>query len=323
MKLLRRRFLHLAAGAAALASLSRVARAQAYPTRPVRIIVGYPPGGSTDVMARLIGQQLTERLGQSFVLENRPGAGTNIATEAVVKAAPDGYTLLAVDAAPAINTTLYHNLNFAFLTDIAPVACVNRAPLFMVVNPVLPAKTVPEFITYAKANPRKVNMASNGNGALLHLAGELFKMMTGVDMVHVPYRGAAPALTDLMSGQVQVMFAASTVEHIKAGKVRPLAVTTATRSELLPDIPALSEFLPGYDAAAWMGISAPANTPPQIIGRLNKEINAALADPTLKLRLAELGSDAIGGSPADYGRLLADEAEKWGKVIRAANIKPE
>src|SRR5215472_17413100 len=302
---------------------ARIASAQVYPTRPVRIIVGDPPGGTSDIVARLIGQLLSERLGQPFVVENQPGAGTNVATEAVVKAAPDGYTLLVVDAAPAINATLYRNLNFVFLPDIAPVACVNSVPLFMVVNPAVPAKTVPEFIAYAKANPRKVNMASNGNGALLHLAGELFKMMTGVEMVHVPYRGAAPALTDLMSGQVQVMFAASTVEHIKAGKVRPLAVTTATRSELLPDIPALSEFLPGYDAAAWMGISAPANTPPEIIDRLNKEINAALTDTTLKLRLAELGSTAVGGSPADYARLLAEEAEKWGKVIRAANIKPE
>jgi tripartite-type tricarboxylate transporter receptor subunit TctC len=323
MKLPRRKFLHLAAGAAALPALSRVASAQAYPTRPVRIIVGYPPGGTSDVVARLIGQQLSQRLGQPFVVENRPGAGTNIATEAVVNTAPDGYTLLVVDAAPAINTTLYHNLNFVFLRDIAPVACVISVPLFMVVNPAVPAKTVPEFIAYAKANPRKVNMASNGNGALLHLAGELFKMMAGVDMVHVPYRGAAPALTDLMSGQVQVMFAASTVEHIKSGKVRALAVTTATRSEVLRDIPALSEFLPGYDAAAWIGVGAPANTPLEIIGKLNKEINAALADPKLKVTLAELGSSAVGGPPAEYGRLLAEEAEKWGKVIRAANIKPE
>jgi tripartite-type tricarboxylate transporter receptor subunit TctC len=257
MKLPRRTFLHLAAGAAALRVVLSIATAQAYPTRPVRLIVGYPPGGTSDVVARLIGQQLSERFGQPFIVENRPGAGTNIATEAVVKAAPDGYTLLVVDAAPAINTTLYHNLNFVFLRDIAPVACVISTPLVMVVNPSFPAKTVPEFVAYAKANPRKLNMASNGNGALQHLAGELFKMMTGVEMVHVPYRGAAPALTDLMSGQVQVMFAASTFEYIKAGKVRPLAVTTATRSEALPDVPALSEFLPGYDVASWNGVSAP------------------------------------------------------------------
>ena len=253
----RRNFLYLAAGAAALPAFTRIVRAQPYPARPVRIIVGYPPGGTADVVARLIGQQLSERLGQPFVVENRPGAGTIIATEAVVKSAPDGYTLLVVDASPAINTTLYHNLNFFFFRDIAPVACVISVPLFMVVNPAVPAKTVPEFIAYAKANPRKVNMASNGNGGLLHLAGELFKMMTGVDLVHVPYRGAQPALTDVISGQVQVMIAASTVEYIKTGKVRALAVTTPTRSEVLPDVPPLSEFVPGYDAAAWIGVGAP------------------------------------------------------------------
>ena len=319
----RRQFLHLAAGAAALPALSRFAWAQAYPTRPVRIILGYPPGGTADVVARLIGQQLSERLGQPFVVENRPGAGTIIATEAVVKSAPDGYTLLVVDASPAINTTLYHNLNFFFFRDIAPVACVISVPLFMVVNPAVPAKTVPEFIAYAKANPRKVNMASNGNGGLLHLAGELFKMMTGVDLVHVPYRGAQPALTDVISGQVQVMFVASTVEYIKAGKVRALAVTTPTRSEVLPDVPPLSEFVPGYDAAAWIGVSAPKKTPPEIIDKLNKEVNAALADPKLKLQLADLGSSVAGGSAADYGRRLEEEAEKWGKVIRAANINAE
>jgi tripartite-type tricarboxylate transporter receptor subunit TctC len=323
VKLPRRNFLYLAAGAAAVPAVARIARAQAYPTRPVRIIVGYPPGGSADVVARLIGQQLSERLGQPFVVENRPGAGTNIATESVVKSAPDGYTLLVVDASPAINTTLYHNLNFIFFRDIAPVACVIGVPLFMVVNPAVPAKTVPEFIAYAKANPRKVNMASNGNGGLLHLAGELFKMMTGVDLVHVPYRGAQPALTDLISGQVQVMFVASTVEYIKTGKVRALAVTTPTRSEVLPDVPPLSEFVPGYDAAAWIGVGAPKNTPPEIIDKLNKEVNAALADPKLKLRLADLGSSVAGGSAADYGRRLEKEAEKWGKVIRAANIKAE
>jgi tripartite-type tricarboxylate transporter receptor subunit TctC len=323
MKLPRRQFLHLAAAAAALPVLPQIARAQTYPTRPVRIIAGYPPGGTVDVVARLIGQQLSERLGQPFVVENRAGAGTNIATETVVKSAPDGYTLLVVDAAPAINTVLYQNLNFSFLRDIAPVACVISVPLFMVVNPAVPAKTVPEFIAYAKANFREVNMASNGNGGLLHLAGELFKMMTSVNLVHVPYRGAQPALTDLISGQVQVMFAASTVEYIKTGKVRALAVTTATRSEILPDVPALSEFVPGYEAVAWIGVGAPKNTPPGIIDKLNKEINEALADAKLKLRLADLGSSVVGGSPAEYRRRLHEEAEKWGKVIQAANIKAE
>jgi len=240
-----------------------------------------------------------------------------------VNSAPDGYTLLVVDASPAINTTLYHNLSFSFFRDIAPVACVMSVPLFMVVNPAVPAKTVPEFIAYAKGNPRKVNMASNGNGGLLHLAGELFKMMTGVDLVHVPYRGAQPALTDLISGQVQVMFAASTVEYIKTGKVRALAVTTPTRSEVLPEVPSLSEFVPGYDAAAWIGVSAPKNTPLEIIDKLNNEINAALTDRKLKLRLADLGSSVAGGSAADYGRRLEEEAKKWVKVIRAANIKAE
>ena len=300
MKLPRRRqFLHLATGAVALPVVSRIAWAQAYPTRPVRIIVGYPAGGSADVVARLIGQQLTERLGQPFVVDNRPGAGTNIATESVVKSAPDGYTLLVVDASPAINTTLYHNLNFFFFRDIAPVACVISVPLFMVVNPAFPAKTILEFIAYAKANPRKVNMASNGNGGLLHLAGELFKMMTGVDLVHVPYRGAQPALTDLISGQVQVRFPTmpASIEYIKTGKVRALAVTTPTRSEVLPDIPPLSEFVPGYDGSNWIGVGAPKTTPPEIIDKLNKEVNAALADPQLKLRLANLGSSVAGGSP--------------------------
>jgi tripartite-type tricarboxylate transporter receptor subunit TctC len=323
MKLPRRQFLHLAAGAAALPALSLVARAQAYPTRPVRIIVGYPPGGTADVVARLIGQQLSDRLGQSFVVENRAGAGTNIATETVVNSAPDGYTLLVVDASPAINTALYHNLSFSFFRDIAPVVCVMSVPLFMVVNPAVPARTVPEFIAYAKGNPRKVNMASNGNGGLLHLAGELFKIVAGVDLVHVPYRGAQPALTDLISGQVQVMFAASTVEYIKTGKVRALAVTTPTRSEVLPDVPPLTEFVPGYDAAAWIGVSAPKKTSPEIIDKLNKEVNAALAGPKLRLQLADLGSSVAGGSAADYGKRLEAEAEKWGKVIRAANIKAE
>jgi tripartite-type tricarboxylate transporter receptor subunit TctC len=319
----RRKFLHLATGAAALPAASRIATAQAYPSRPVHVIVGFPPGGTADIVARLMGQRLSERLGQPFVIENRPGAGTNIATEAVVKAAPDGYTLLVVDASPAINATLYNNLNFVFLRDIAPVACIIRTPLIMVVNPAVPAKTVPEFIAYAKDNPGKVTMASAGTGSVTHLVGELFKSMAGVEMVHVPYRGAAPALTDLISGQVQVTFNALTtsIEYIKAGKVRPLAVTTAVRSEALPDVPSIGDFVPGYEASAINGLAAPANTPAAIIERLNKEINVALADPRIKAQLADQGSMVAGGSPADYERLLATETEKWGKVIRAANIK--
>jgi tripartite-type tricarboxylate transporter receptor subunit TctC len=323
MKLPRRQFLNLAAGAAALPAVSRIARAQTYPTRPVRIIVGFPPGGTADIVARLIGQWLSERLGQPFVVENRPGAGANIATEAVVKAAPDGYTLLVVDASPAINATLYDNLNFIFLRDIAPVVCLIRTPFVMVVNPALPAKTVTEFIAYAKANPGKVSMASGGTGSVTHLVGEMFKAMAGVNMIHVPYRGAAPALTDLISGQVQVTFNASTssIEYIKAGNVRPLAVTTAMRAETLSDVPTLGEFVPGYEASAINSIGAPKSTPADIIIKLNKEINVALIDSRIKERLAEQGSMVVGGSPADYGRLLAGETEKWGKVIRAANIK--
>jgi tripartite-type tricarboxylate transporter receptor subunit TctC len=322
VKLPRRQFLHLAAGTVALPAMARAAAALDYPARPVHVIVGYPPGGSTDVVARLTSQQLSARLGQPFFVENRPGAATNIATEAVVKSAPDGYTLLVIDASPAINMTLYDNLDFSFFRDIAPVVCVVSIPLFMVVNPAVPATTVPEFIAYAKANPRRVNMASNGNGGLLHLAGELFKMMTGVDLVHVPYRGAQLALADLISGHVQMMFAASAVEYVKTGNVRALAVSTPTRSQLLPDVPSLSEFVPGYDANSWQGVGAPKNTPPEIIGKLNEEVNAAMAGPEMKLRLAALGSSIAGGSAADYGRRLQDEAEKWGKVIRAANIKP-
>ena len=297
MKLPRRKFLHLAAGAAALPAVSRVAWAQAYPTRPVRIIVGLPPGGATDIVARLIGQWLSERLGQPFVIENRPGAGTNIGTEAVVRAPPDGYTLLLVGRRNAINATLYDKLNFNFIRDIAPVAGIIRVPLVMVVNPSVPAKTVPEFIAYAKANPGKINMASAGIGTPGHVAGELFKMMAGVDMVHVPYRGAAPALTDLLGGQVQVMFGTtvSSIEHIRAGKLRALAVTTATRSEALPDIPTVGEFVPGYEASAVFGIGAPRNTPAEIVDKLNKEINAALADPKIKARLADLGGAVLAG----------------------------
>jgi tripartite-type tricarboxylate transporter receptor subunit TctC len=324
MKLPRRKFLRLAAGAAALPAVSHFAWAQTYPTRTVRLVVGFPPGGGTDIIARLIGQWLSERLGQQVVIENRPGAGSNIATEGVVRAAADGYTLLLVSAAHAINATLYDRLNYNFLRDIAPVAGVIRVPNLMEVNPSLPPKSVPEFIAYAKANPGKVNYASGGNGTAQHLAGELFKIMTGVDMVHVPYRGDAPALTDLIGGQVQVMFGnmPSSIEHIRAGKLRPLAVTTAARSEALPDLPPVGDFVPGYEASTWQGLGAPGNTPAEIVDKLNKEINAALFDPKNKARLADLGGTVLSGSPADFGRLIADETEKWGKVIRAANIKP-
>ena len=324
MKLPRRKFLRLAAGAAALPAVSHFAWAQTYPTRTVRLVVGFPPGGGTDIIARLIGQWLSERLGQQLVIENRPGAGSNIATEGVVRAAADGYTLLLVSAAHAINATLYDRLNYNFLRDIAPVAGVIRVPNLMEVNPSLPPKSVPEFIAYAKVNPGKVNYASGGNGTAQHLAGELFKIMTGVDMVHVPYRGDAPALTDLIGGQVQVMFGnmPSSIEHIRAGKLRPLAVTTAARSEALPDLPPVGDFVPGYEASTWQGLGAPGNTPAEIVDKLNKEINAALSDPKIKARLADLGGTVLSGSPADFGRLIADETEKWGKVIRAANIKP-
>ena len=325
MKLPRRRFLHLAAGAAVLPAVSRVARAQAYPTRPVRIIVGFAPGGATDIMARLIGQWLSERLGQQFVVENRPGAAGNIATEAVVRSASDGYTLLLAHSVNAINATFYDKLNFDLIRDIAPVASIHREPNVMEVNPSVPVKTVPEFISHAKANPGRINMASAGNGSTSHLGGEWFKMMTGVNLVHVPYRGAGPALVDLLGGQVQVMFPtmSSSIEYIRAGKLRVLAVTTATRSPALPDVPTVNEFVPGYESSFWTGIGAPKNTPAEIVDKLNKEINAALADPKMKARLAELGSTALPGSPADFGKLIVDETEKWGKVVKFANIKPD
>jgi tripartite-type tricarboxylate transporter receptor subunit TctC len=291
----------------------------------VRIVVGFPPGGGTDITARLIGQWLSERLGQQFVIENRPGAGSNIATEGVARAAADGYTLLLASTAHAINATLYDRLNYNFLRDFAPVAGIIRVPNLMEVNPSLPPKSVSEFIAYAKANPGKVNYASGGNGTAQHLSGELFKMMTGVVMVHVPYRGDAPALTDLIGGQVQVMFDPTTsmVEPIRASRLRALAVTSATRSEALPDVPALGDFLLGYESSSWFGVGAPKNTPPEIIDKLNKEINAGLADPKIKARLADLGGTMLAGSPADFGKLIAEETEKWGKVIRAAGIKPE
>jgi tripartite-type tricarboxylate transporter receptor subunit TctC len=323
MKLPRRRFLHLAAGVAALPVISRVARAQNYPTRPVRWIIGYPPGGSADITARLMGQWLSERLGQPFVIESRPGGGTNIATETVVRAPPDGYTLLLVAPANAINATLYGRLSYDFIRDIAPVAALIRFPNVIVVNPSVPAKTVPELIAYAKANPGKLNMASSGNGSTIHVSGELFKMMTGINMVHVPYRGGAPALIDMISGQVQVMFdnLPTSIAFIRAGKLRPLAVTTTTRSELLPDLPTVADFVPGYEASAWYGVGVPRGTPHEIIDKLNKEINAILADPKVKVRLAELGAWAILGSSADFGKLVADETEKWAKVVKFSGAK--
>jgi tripartite-type tricarboxylate transporter receptor subunit TctC len=325
MKLPRQTFLHLAAGAAAFSAVSRFAWAQTYPTRPVRLLVGFTPGGPTDIAARLIGQWLSERLGQPFVIENRPGAGSNIATEAVVNSPPDGYTLLMVSTSAAVGATFYRNLNFNLIRDIAPVASIVRVPLVMVVNPSVPTQTGPEFIAYAKANPGKINMASVGNGTTPHMAGELFKMMAGVDMLHVPYRGAAPALTDLLGGRAQVMFEGmlSLTEHIRTGRLRPLAVTPATRSPVLPDVPSVGEFLPGYEASVWFGIGAPKATPAEIVDKLNKEINAGLADPKLKARLSELGGTALALSPDEFGKLITEDTDKWGKVVRAANIKLE
>src|SRR5262245_22803801 len=325
MKLPRRKFLRLAVGAAALLFAPHVARAQAYPTRPVRIIVGVPPGGGIDIIARLIGQWLSERLQQPFLIENRPGAGTNIATEAVVRAPADGYTLLLVTAANAINATLYEKLSFSFIRDIAPVASIIVVPNVMLVNPSVPAKTIPEFIAFAKANPRRINIASGPIGGPSHVMAELFKMMTGTDMLLVPYRGVAPAATDLLGGQVQVMFNSlpASIEYIKAGTLRALAVTSVTRSETLPGIPTMGEFVPGYEASQWYGVGAPKNTPPQIIEKLNKEINADLANPKLKAQLSSLGGTALPGLPADFGKLVADETEKWGKVVKSMGIKAD
>ena len=323
MKLQRRQFLQLAAAAAALPVTSGIASAQAYPARPVRLVIGYTPGGSADLTARLMGQWLSEKLGQSFVIENRPGGGTNIATEAVVRAAPDGYTLLLVAPANAINATLYEKLNFDFLRDTEPVAGIIRFPNVVVVHPSLPIHSIPELIAYAKANPGKLNMASSGNGSTIHMSGELFKMLTGINMVHVPYRGGAPALTDLIAGQVQVMFdnIPTCAEHVKSGKLRGLAVTSTTRSEVLPDLPIVADFLPGYEASAWYGIGAPKGTPPGIIERLNKAVNEILADPKAKARFAELGAFLLPGSAADFGKLLANETDKWGKVVKFAGAK--
>jgi tripartite-type tricarboxylate transporter receptor subunit TctC len=325
MKLPRRQFLHLAAGAAALPAMSRVARAQTYPTRPVRWIVGFPPGGISDIVARLIGQWLSERLGQPFVIENRPGAASNIAAEAVARAPADGYTLLLVSGGNAINATLYDKLNFNFIRDITPIAGIVRAPFVMVVNPSVPAKTVPEFIAYAKANPGKVNYASAGSGSGLHVSGELFKLMTGIDMLHVPYRGSAPALTDVLGGQMQMMFdnLPTSIEHVRTGRLRALAVTTATRSPELPDVPTVGEFVPGFEASVWQGVGAPKNTSSDIVEKLNSEINVGLAHPKIKARLADLGMETFVLSSAALGKYIAEETEKWAKVVKGAGIKPE
>ena len=325
MKLLRRQFLKLAAVVAAAAAVPQFASALDYPTRPVRIIAGFAAGGGVDVTARLIGQWLTDRLGQSFVIENRPGAGGNIGTEAVVNAAPDGYTLLLATVPNAVNASLYEKLSFNFIRDIVPVAGIIRVPMVILLNPSVPAATVAEFISYAKANPDKVNMASAGNGSAPHMAGELFKTMAGVNLVHVPYRGQGPALTDLLGGQVQVLFAATpgTTEYITTGKLRALAVTSASRAEMLPELRTVGDFVPGYEASQWYGIGAPRNTPVEIVDKLNKEINAAIADPGMKARLAAIGGEPLGGSPAEFGKLISEETEKWGRVVRAAGIKPE
>jgi tripartite-type tricarboxylate transporter receptor subunit TctC len=325
MKLPRRTFLNLTAAAVAMPALSRIASAQAYPSRPLRLVLGYPPGGSADLTGRLIGQWMSDRLGQTVVIENRPGAGTNIATETVVRAPADGYTLLLVAPANAINATLYEKLNHNFMRDIAPVAGINRFANVMEVHPSVPAKTVPEFIAYAKANPGKLSMASSGAGSTIHVSGELFKMMTGINMVHVPYRGSAPALTDMISGQVQVMFdnIPTSLPHIRAGKLRALAVTSAARSEQLPGVPTVAEFIPGYEASAWYGLGVPRGTPPEIIEKLNKTVNAILAEPAVKERFAELGATLIVTSPANFGKHVAEETEKWSKVVKFSGAKPD
>src|SRR5499433_1434217 len=325
MKLPRRTFLFLAGSAAAFSSARRVARAQAYPSRPVRIVVGYAPGGGQDILARLIGQWLSDRLGQSFIIENRPGSGANIATEAVVRAPPDGYTLLTVGPAHAVNATLYDKLNFNFLRDIAPVASMTRNPGVLEVHPSVPVNSVLEFIAYAKANPGKINMASAGNGTVQHVGGELFKLMTGVDMVHVPYRGQAPALMDLLAGQAQIMFDSvpAALEYLRAGKLRGLAVTSTARFSALPDLPTVADTVPGYESSAWYGVAAAKGTPAEIVDRLNREINAAFEDPRIKARLADLGGTVLAGPPAAFEKLIADETEKWGKVVRSAGIKAE
>jgi tripartite-type tricarboxylate transporter receptor subunit TctC len=325
MKLPRRKFLRLAASAVALSAIPRSARAQAYPSRPVRLVVGFGAGTAADIVARMMGQWLTERLGQPFIVENRPGAGSNMGAQSVVRASADGYTLLVVATANAINATLYPKLDFNLVEDIAPVGGLFRVPNVLVINPSIPAKTVPEFIAYAKANPDKVNMASTGNGTVPHVSGELFKMMADVNMVHVQYRGAPAALTDLLGGQVQAYFASTTVsiEHIRAGRLRALAVTTAKRSEALPDLPTVGDFLPGYESTLWFGIGAPKGTPADIVEKLNREINAGLADPKIKALIADMGGVAVAGSPSDFGKLVADETEKWAKVVKFSGARPD
>jgi tripartite-type tricarboxylate transporter receptor subunit TctC len=325
MKLHRRRFLQLTAAGVAAPAFPLAVMAEDYPTRPVRIIAGFAAGGGVDITARLIGQWLNERLRQSFVVENRTGAGGNIGTEAVVTAAPDGYTLLLATVPNAVNASLYDKLKFNFIRDIAPVAGIIRVPMIILLHPSVPVKTVPELIAYAKANPGKVNMASAGNGSAPHMAGELFKMMTGVNMIHVPYRGQGPALTDLLGGEVQVLFATApgTTDYVATGKLRALAVTTAMRAQVLPDLPPVGDFVPGYETSQWYGMCAPGKTPAEIIGKLNKEINAAIADAGMKARLAAIGGEPLPGTPAEFGRLIADETEKWAKVVQAAGLKPE
>jgi tripartite-type tricarboxylate transporter receptor subunit TctC len=325
MTIPRRDFLRLAAGAAALPALSQVATAEDYPSKPVRILVGYAPGGTTDTIARMIGQRLAERLGQQFLVETRAGAGTNIATEALVRSPPDGYTLFISTSANAINATLYERLNFDFIRDTAPVAMIADAPLVMEVHPSVPVHTVPEFIAYARANPGKINMASAGTGSPVHVAGELFMMLTGTKLVHVPYRGSAPAITDMLGGQMQVIFdtVPTSLEHIRAGKLRPLAVTTAKRLDALPDVPTVADFLPGFEAGAWQALSAPKGTPPDIINRLNREVNAVVADPKMKGQLEDLSLRVLSGTPADFGKLIADDTEKWAKVVKFAGIKAD
>jgi tripartite-type tricarboxylate transporter receptor subunit TctC len=324
MKIPRRRFLQLTAGAAALPITSRIVGAQSYPTRPIRVVVGYAPAGGTDIFVRLIGQPLSDRLGQSLVIENRPGAASNIATDAVVHAPADGYTLLGFDAAAAINATLYEKLNFNFIRDIATIGII-RGPLILIVHPSVPAHSVPEFIAYAKANPGKVSMASAGTGNATHMAGELFKVMTHIDMTHIPYRGAGPAVTDLLGAQVQVYFGSlpPTIEHIRAGKLRMLAVTTATRFETLPDVPTVGEFVPGFEASQWFAVGLRKSTPAEIVDRLNNEINAILADPDMRARLADLGTTVLAGSAADFGRFIAEETEKWAKVVKISGAKAD
>jgi tripartite-type tricarboxylate transporter receptor subunit TctC len=325
MKLPRRQFLRLAAAAATLPAVSRFASAQGYPSRPVRIVVGVAAGSANDILARLIGQWLSDRLGQPFIIENRPGAATNIATEAVVRAPADGHTLLMIAPSSAINATLYDKLSFVFLRDVAPVASLVRQPQVLLVHPSLPAATVPQFIAYAKANPGKINMASSGNGTSVHIAGELFKMMTGTHLVHVPYRGGSPALTDLIAGQVQVMFPvpSSSIEYIRQGTLRPLATTSAKRWDAMPELPTIGDFVPGYEASTWFGIGAPRHTPAEIIDKLNAEINAGLADPRITSKLDALGGGIFASSAAEFGKLIADETEKWGKVVRFAGLKPD